>query len=287
MTKMKLIHIISVISIIVFMQTSCKSHQIKASNKKMDTSTINTSIGKIACYINEVKGTTPILFLHGVYYDHNLWNYQVSRITDQTTIAIDMPLHGRSKEIIADWNMDDCSTMLIEILNDLKIEKCYAIGHSWGSMTILRAASQHPERFLGVGFCNMPLEKGGFGAKLQFGALHTLLPFRKFYTKQVAKAMFGKSSRTEKPEIVEYLEVTMSQLSNKEIRRTDKAVISHVGSGYPFLDSMTVPALALKGRDDYVPDLQNIETEIVEGRHTSPLEEAEKVMEMIVKLIEK
>lgn len=276
-------HIVILFFSVLF--SSCMSSS--AINAKNDMPTIKTSIGEIAFQKKEVIGTIPIIFLHGVYYDHNLWNYQISRISDHTTIAIDMPLHGQSKVITNEnWTMDDCSNMLIEILDSLEVEKCYAVGHSWGSMTILRAASQNPDRFIGVGLCNMPLKKGGFGAKLQFGFQHIMLPFRGFYTKQVAKAMFGEESRIQKPEIVEYLELSMSQLSNKDIRKTDKAVISNVNSGSPYLEKLTVPALAIKGKDDYVPTLKAIETTIVEGKHTSPLEQPEKVLEMITQLVE-
>ena len=38
-------------------------------------------------------------------------------------------------------------------------------------------------------------------------------------------------------------------------------------------------------KDDYVPTPENIETTVVEGKHTSPLEQPERVMEMIAKLI--
>lgn len=281
---MKIINALSTLSLLLCVQSFYASNTPKITT--MDASTINTSIGKIAYYQKKVKGTIPIIFLHGVYYDHNLWNYQVSRITDHTTITVDMPLHGQSKDLRkADWNMEDCTNMLLEILDSLKIERCYAIGHSWGSMTILRAASKHPERFIGLGLCNMPVEGGSFGAKLQFGVQHTLLPFRKFYTKQVAKAMFGEESRAQSPEVVEYLELSMSRLSNKDIIQTDKAVISNVNSGYPYLDNLVVPAFAIKGKEDYVPTLKTINTTLVEGRHTSPLEQPEKVMELIFKLV--
>lgn len=261
---------------------ACQSSTAQKNNTAMSTTTVNTSIGEIAYYAQEVEGTTPIIFLHGVYYDHHLWDYYVSRIQDRTTITIDMPMHGKSQTIHErKWTMDDCSQMLIEILDSLGVEKCYAIGHSWGSMTLLRAASQHPERFVRLGLGNMPLEAGTFGAKLQFGLQHTMLSFRGFYTKQVAKAMFAKESREEKPEIVEYLELSMSQLSNKAIRQTDRAVISRVGSGYPYLEQLQVPALALRGKQDYVPDPPGIATTLVSGQHTSPLEAPEQVLEWI------
>jgi len=65
---------------------------------KMEKSIIKTQIGEIAIYQNKVNHIeTPVIFLHGVYFDHNLWEYQMNNITDRTVIAIDMPLHGESK----------------------------------------------------------------------------------------------------------------------------------------------------------------------------------------------
>jgi pimeloyl-ACP methyl ester carboxylesterase len=254
----------------------------------METKQVNTSIGEISVTINKEDGSIPIIFLHGVYYDHHLWNFHVNRITTHTTIAIDMPLHGKSKGITkSDWTIEDCGIMLIDILDSIEIEKCYAIGHSWGSMTILRAASHHPERFAGVGLCNMPLKAGSLFARVQFGFQHTMLSFRKFYSRQVSNAMFGTEAKERDPEIVDYLEQTLSKLSNKEIRKTDKEVITNVNSGFPYLDKLTVPAITLKGKNDYVPTTENIEMMIVDGKHTSPLEQAEKVMELIMKVVKR
>jgi len=249
---------------------------------------ITTTIGNISVYQKIVPNTVPVIFLHGVYYDHNLWNYYTSRITDRTVITVDMPQHGKSKDISKkNWTMDDCANMLIEIIDHLKQKEVYAIGHSWGSMTILRASIKQPEKFKAIGLCNMPFEKGSFGKQLKFGFQHLLLPFRQFYTKQVAKAMFSTENMRAKPEIAEYLVLSMSSLSNKEVRKTDKAVITKVGDGNLYLDSLKVPALALKGNEDYVGKPNNIEMTIVDGAHTSPLEQPEKVFTFIKKVIEK
>lgn len=254
---------------------------------EMKQEIITTTIGNIAVYQKIVPNTVPVIFLHGVYYDHNLWNYYISRITDRTVITIDMPHHGQSKNISKKkWNMDDCANMLIEIIAHLQHNEVYAIGHSWGSMTILRASIKEPEKFKAIGLCNMPFDKGTFGKQLKFGFQHLLLPFRKFYTKQVAKAMFSTENIQAKPEIAEYLEVSMSLLDNKEVRKTDKAVITKVDDGNQYLDSLKVPALALKGNEDYVGKPNNIEITIVDGAHTSPLEQPEKMFTFIKKVIE-
>ena len=249
---------------------------------------INTSIGNIAVYQKIVPNTIPVIFLHGVYYDHNLWNYYTSKITDRTVITLDMPHHGKSKDITKKkWTMDDCAIMLIEILDSLEHKEVYAMGHSWGSMTILRASVREPEKFKSIVLCNMPFNEGKFGTRLKFRFQHLMLPFRKFYTTQVAKAMFSPESINSKPEIVEYLELSMSSLSNKEVRKTDNAVITKVDDGTQYLDSLKVPAFALKGNKDYVGTPKNIEMTVVEGAHSSPLEQPEMVFEYIKKVIGK
>ncbi len=104
---------------------------------------INTLVGKIAVFHKpSLSDQIPVIFLHGVYFDHNLWDGQIAAINDRKVFAIDVPMHGKSKtNIKKDWDLDDCAKMLLEIIDSLKLEKVIAIGHSWGSMTILRAAN--------------------------------------------------------------------------------------------------------------------------------------------------
>ncbi|MEM9981999.1 MAG: alpha/beta hydrolase [Bacteroidota bacterium] len=121
--------------------------------------TVDTRLGKIALYEKKVPYTLPLILLHGVYFDHCLWNYQVGQIDDRTIITIDMPLHGKSKEQIpSQWSLEDCVHMLIDLLEALRIDSAITVGHSWGSMMLLRAAHQYPEEFQAVGFCNMPFK---------------------------------------------------------------------------------------------------------------------------------
>lgn len=268
----------------ILIPTLCMSQSANESN--MTPKFIKTSIGEIACYEKKVEGTTPIIFLHGVYYDHHLWNYFTSRITDRTVLAIDMPLHGNSKNITKkDWNLNECVNMLEDILNALHYEKVYAVGHSWGSMTILRGATKFPERFEKIGLINMPLDNSGFGTKLLFGFQHFFVGLRGFYLTQVAKAMMSNDSRKAHPEAVEYLQLSMGKLSNKEIRKIDRTVILNADDGHQYVEKLKVPGLALKGIDDYVGTPANIETIIVEGKHTSPLEQPQKVMELIERIL--
>ncbi|MBK8848137.1 MAG: alpha/beta hydrolase [Bacteroidetes bacterium] len=214
-----------------------------------------TNIGRITVYIKEnTSDKVPIIFLHGVYFDHRLWDSQIQEINDRTLISVDMPLHGNSrKNIKANWTITDCSNMLIEILDSLKISKVIAIGHSWGSMTILRAAYKHPERFASIGLCNMPFQAASKKQKTTFGLQHSMLVFRNFYTKQAAKALFGKLSLKENASLIIQLQRPMSILSNKQIKQIDKVVILDAVDATDLIKTLKVKAIALKGEEDYVP----------------------------------
>lgn len=248
---------------------------------------IQTSIGKIAVYEHHGNSSkTPVIFLHGVYFDHHLWDQVIDSLRDRSVITLDMPLHGLSKEIVkTDWNLNDCAQMLIEILDQLQCPKVLAIGHSWGSMTILRAASKHPDRFSAIGLCNMPFEAASKKQKMTFGLQHSMLLFRSFYIKQAGKALFGKSSIKENPALIDQLKRPMNNLTNKQIRQTDSAVILQAEDAREWIVNLGVKAIALKGEEDYVPIPPGIETTIVGGGHISPIEKPKEVLDCINRLL--
>jgi 3-oxoadipate enol-lactonase len=249
---------------------------------------IQTNIGKIAIHKTEsTSDNLPVILLHGVYFDHHLWDEQVKLIDDRTVVTIDMPLHGESREITKpDWSLNDCADMLIEILDSLQLAKVIAIGHSWGSMTILRAANKHPERFEGIGLCNMPFEAASPKQKRIINLQHTLLFFRKFYTKQTAKSLFGKALLKENPDLLWQLQRPMNMLTINDIKQIDKKVISDAEDATSLIKNLRVRAIALKGKEDYVPIPPKIQTILVNGGHISPLEESLKVIELITFLFE-
>jgi pimeloyl-ACP methyl ester carboxylesterase len=171
-------------------------------------------------------------------------------------------------------------------LDSLQIPKVIAIGHSWGSMTILRAANKHPERFEGIGLCNMPFHAASKKQKAAFGLQHSMLIFRNFYTKQAAKALFGKLSLAESPSLLNLLSRPMNALTNKEVKQIDKKVILDAEDATCLIQNLQVKAIALKGKEDYVPTPPKIETVIVDGGHISPLEQPIKVQVLIQTLID-
>lgn len=250
---------------------------------------MTTRVGKISVYIR--KGTSdelPVIFLHGIYFDHHLWDKQADEITDRTVISVDMPLHGGSRENIKpNWTLDDCAEMLVDILDGLQLPKVVAIGHSWGSMTILRAAYKYPERFASLGLCNMSILASTKAQKVASYFQHSMLVFRKFYRNQSARSLFGKTSLNENPALIDELTRPMSILSNKDIQQVDKAVLTNAGDTTRIIGALNVKAVALRGEEDFVPTPPKIETIIVKGGHVSPLEAPLEVSDLIKQVIQR
>ncbi len=248
---------------------------------------IPTRLGQVAVYVkNADSKRLPIIFLHGVYFDHHLWDATAANIEDRPIITLDMPMHGASKTgVPASWSLDDCAEMLIEVLDSLKIAQTVAIGHSWGSMTLVRAASKYPDRFAAVGLGNMPFEAASNKQKRNFRMQHTALIFRNFYEKQTAKALFAPASLKENPELLAQLKTPMSKLTHKEVKRVDQFVIINAQDASALITGLKVPAFALKGTEDYVPQPPVLETTLVAGGHVSPLENPQAVIDFCGKVV--
>ena len=248
---------------------------------------VSTRIGSIAVYVRELNpAQDPLLFLHGVYFDHTLWQEVASHFPDRTLIFIDMPSHGLSQSgIKANWTLADCAGMITEVLDSLGVDRVVGVGHSWGSMTLLRAAWAHPERFRALALCNMPTEAATAKRKMTFLFQHTLLGFRKFYEKQAAKALFGPAQPDQLGQWTDALARSASVLSNRNWRYTDHAVILQADDASPYLQQLKVPAFALRGVHDYVPNPQGLPLTVVAGGHVSPMESPEEVVKFLQQII--
>jgi len=263
-------------------------HSSANSRPALTAQQISTNLGPITVYLHQGSSEAPpIVLLHGVYFDHHLWDTLLPQLpADRTLVLLDMPLHGKSQtDIRPKWTLDDCTTMLLEVLDQLDLPPVVGIGHSWGSMTLLRAAHQQPDRFAALGLCNMPLQASSPKKRWQFRFQHTMVPFRKFYTKQAAQSLYDKASLEAQPQLVDHLVRSMGQLSNKALLQTDRAVIMNADDGLSILKQLQVPTLALKGESDYVAKTDAVPYTIVAGGHVSPLEAPDAVLDWLEQVL--
>lgn len=247
---------------------------------------IQTLLGQISVAIEERGTEHPIVFMHGVFLDKTLWKDFDSNLTGRTHIYIDMPAHGVSSNVGHDWSIDDCVAMLTRVLDELNVRRCSVIGHSWGSMTALRAATSFPSRFASLGLFNMPFKRTTGIRRLGFKLQKTMVAFPRFYARQAAKSLYTESILRTRPDLSEMMQERLSVRPPKELSRVIDAVILNPADTEHLLNDLRVPALAVVGESDYVGIPSKTKTVTVQGGHFSPHEAPSESRQAIKRVVE-
>jgi len=97
-------------------------------------------------YFFNKKGSIPIVFIHGVGLDHQMWDYQTNYFNEYSTLTYDLLGHGKTPCHKDKLSLRDFSDQLLEILDYLKIEKINLIGFSLGSLIALDFSSNFQKK---------------------------------------------------------------------------------------------------------------------------------------------
>ena len=97
--------------------------------------------------INQVSGTAPILFCHGVGLSSKIWYPQINFFENkQTTIVYDLLNHGHTTSYSKDLNFDDFSSQIDGLLQYLQYPKVNIVGFSLGALITAHYASIHSNK---------------------------------------------------------------------------------------------------------------------------------------------
>ena len=95
---------------------------------------------------NKKSNSNPIIFIHGVGLTHEMWQPQLDFFKNYSTLSYDILGHGKSSLIKKDISFDDFSEQLIELIDELKINKFHLIGFSIGSLIARNFATRYNDR---------------------------------------------------------------------------------------------------------------------------------------------
>jgi pimeloyl-ACP methyl ester carboxylesterase len=88
-----------------------------------------------------------IVLIHGVLNDHSVWILQSRYLANHgfNVLAVDLPGHGKSAGNCP-RSVEEAAAFVIALLDAAQIDKAALVGHSWGSLIALHAASMVPKR---------------------------------------------------------------------------------------------------------------------------------------------
>ena len=94
-------------------------------------------------YLFKDRNTIPLVFIHGVGLDHQMWEPQVNQFNNFTILTYDLLGHGKTPCELEKIKIEDFSKQLISILKHLDLEKINLVGFSLGSLIALDFASKY------------------------------------------------------------------------------------------------------------------------------------------------
>ena len=88
-----------------------------------------------------------MVFIHGVLNDHSVWALQSRYLANHgyNVLAVDLPGHCRSAGN-APYSVEEAADFIASLLDAAGVQKAALIGHSWGSLIALEAASRLGKR---------------------------------------------------------------------------------------------------------------------------------------------
>jgi len=96
--------------------------------------------------LNKVGEKNPIVFIHGVGLNQDIWKPQIDFFKDYTTLTYDLLGHGKTPPNKSKINFNDFSNQLLSLINQLEFKKIHLVGFSLGALIARDFASKHTER---------------------------------------------------------------------------------------------------------------------------------------------
>jgi len=96
--------------------------------------------------LNKVNKDNPIVFVHGVGLNNEIWKPQIDFFKKYNTLTYDLLGHGKTPLSKAKVNFNDFYRQLFNLIDELEFKKIHLVGFSLGALIAREFASKHSER---------------------------------------------------------------------------------------------------------------------------------------------
>jgi (E)-2-((N-methylformamido)methylene)succinate hydrolase len=97
-------------------------------------------------YFYNKKDSIPLVFIHGVGLDHQMWEKQLNYLDEFSILTYDLIGHGKTPCNNDRLTLKDFSNQLLQILDHLKIKKINLVGFSLGSLIALNFSARYQKK---------------------------------------------------------------------------------------------------------------------------------------------
>jgi pimeloyl-ACP methyl ester carboxylesterase len=207
-------------------------------------------------YIQIGNGASLILALHGFMSDHEVFIPLINEVEKKqpnryTWLLPDIDGYGKSKEGLAYKSLNDLAKDILEIIENVRINKIHFIGHSMGGYIGLEMINLNPEVFQSFLLLNShPFTDSEERAtnrqkSVQFIERHGT----SFYIKETFKSLFSVEFASRHQDIVENLKKKAENLPKLSIVNSLNAMIGR-NNHFDTLKNTKVEKMIFLGAED-------------------------------------
>jgi 3-oxoadipate enol-lactonase len=218
-----------------------------------DVEQLPTTLGRLRVH---TYGTgEAILFWPSLLMTAGMWAGQVAEFsTDHRVILVDPPGHGGSETLSRPFTFDECAQSVVDVLDELGIERAHFVGNSWGGMIGGTFAAQHPDRIGRAVLMNCTASPAGRRQRLEYGLLlrtaKLLGGIRGPLTGQVLKAFLGPTTFHTRPDVVGFVRDAVRTVDVGSSAWAVTSVVPRRPDQRALLSGVCTPVLVVAGAED-------------------------------------
>ncbi len=220
----------------------------------MESLEVDTALGRLR--VRSVgEGAETLMFWPSLLMTSDMWHAQADHFSaGHRVLLVDPPGHGDSEKLTAPFTFEECTKCIVDVLDELGIERVHFVGNSWGGMIGGTFAARHPERIGKAVLMNCTASPAGLRQKLEYGLLlqmaRLLGRVRPPLTRSVLDAFLGPTTFRERPEVVEFVRAGVESVDISSARWAVRSIVPDRPDQRALLSRVRTPVLVVAGDED-------------------------------------
>ena len=256
--------------------------------------TTGTTASGTYYFLNKKEQKIPIVFIHGVGLTHEIWDPQLDFFKERSTLSYDILGHGKSTLEKEKISFNDFSDQLINLMNELNINKIHLIGFSIGSLIARNFATRYSERLQSLILLGSIYKRSDEQQKIVNQRFEQAKKELKL-SRQALKRWFTDKYLENNPDIYNKISNILSANNMPNFLKVYELFVNHKND--EALEKIKVNTLVMTGEHDVGSTvemskelnniLQNSQLKIIkDGKHLCGIECADEVNLVIKKFVE-
>lgn len=197
----------------------------------------------------------PIIFWSSLLMSARMWMAQVRYFSQRyRVILVDPPGHGDSAKLDRTFTFAECAQCLVDVLDELGVEKAHFIGNSWGGMIGGTFAAMHPDRLGAAVLMNCTASPAGWRHRIEFPLLARVIRllggFRGSMTSVATRAFVGPTTERERPDVITHIHQSLKACDVESVAWAVESVVPSRPDQREVFAAIRSPVLVMAGKED-------------------------------------